>query len=502
MKAAADKKQRPDDGSRRRLWTRLLLAYLVPVTLIVCGIGYLAYRAARVALERELAHSLEAAARTAVLLVGKPRALRLSPGDEGSRTYANLSRKLGELKSSVQAESIYLFERDERALVDSDRRFPIGDKIGTLAANRAELKDVFRGECRASVLFYGDDGHVYKSGFAPVLIDGRAVAAVGVDGSAHFFEQLLELGRTLALVGIAAVVLLVLISLFVSRRITRPIDRLAALARAIGRGELDRQVQVETNDEIGILAGTLDEMRKSIRERDQQLQMMLSGIAHEVRNPLGGMALFVGILAEDLAGDEQALGHVKRIRTELDYLSRVVNDFLDFARKRPLEKEKIDPAEMCEQLRELIEPELAARQLSLRVEIAPGSGNIFADRERLRSVLLNLLRNAVQASPDGGEVVLALSGGDGEFVIEVGDSGAGIDEDKSERIFEPFFTGRQQGTGLGLSLVKKIVDAHGGEVSFKSEPGRGTTFSVSLPAERSDSPAIQEEQHGKHSDNR
>ncbi len=482
MSAKADMQQRSNNGNPRRLWTRLLLAYLIPVTIITCGIGYLAYRAARVALERELASSLESAARTAAMLVGKPRALRLSPGDEGSRTYSNLVQKLAALKKAVRAESIYLFDRDERALVDSDGRFPIGERIGLLAADRNELKDVFRGYCRASLLFSGKDGRLYKSGFAPVLIEGKVVAAVGADGSARFFEQLADLGRTLALTGIVAIVLLVLVTLFVSRRITRPIDRLALMARAIGRGELDRQVEVETNDEIGILARTLDEMRKSIRERDRQLQMMLSGIAHEVRNPLGGMALFVGILAEDLAENAQAAQHVERIRTELDYLSRVVSDFLDFARARPLEKQDLDPQEESEQLRELMAVDLSKKNVSLRIEIAPATGRLYADRERLRRVLLNLLRNAVQASPPGGEVVIAMARNGAGFSIDISDSGAGIDEDKRERIFEPFYTGRQQGTGLGLSLARKIVKAHGGELSFTSEPGRGTTFSLFLPA--------------------
>jgi signal transduction histidine kinase len=488
MKAKADKKLRSKDGNPRRLWTRLLLAYLIPVTIITGGIGYLAYRAARVALERELAYSLESAARTAAMLVGKPRALRLSPGDENSRTYSNLTLKLGDLKKAVQAESIYLFDREERALVDSDGRFPIGERIGSLAASRSELRQVFQGRCRSSLLFTGKDGRIYKSGFAPVLIEGKVVAAVGADGSARFFEQLADLGRRLALVGIVAVALLVLVTLFVSRRITRPIDRLAVMARAIGRGELDRKVEIETNDEIGILARTLDEMRKSIRERDRQLQMMLSGIAHEVRNPLGGMALFVGILAEDLAEDSKAAQHVERIRTELDYLSRVVSDFLDFARERPLEKENIDPRQESEQLREMMTADLSGKNLSLRIDIAPAGGKLYADRERLRRVLLNLLRNAVQASAPGGEIVLAMAGNSSGFKIDITDSGSGIEQDKRDRIFEPFYTGRQQGTGLGLSLVKKIITAHGGEVSFTSEPGRGTTFSVFLPAERT-SPA-------------
>ena len=103
---------------RRRLWIKLLIAYLIPIAFIVSGIGYLAYRAARVAMENQLGESLISVARVAANLVGKPRAVRLAPGDDESRTYTTLKQKLNDLKEAAQAESIYLFDLDERALVD------------------------------------------------------------------------------------------------------------------------------------------------------------------------------------------------------------------------------------------------------------------------------------------------------------------------------------------------------------------------------------------------
>ncbi|MBW1807218.1 MAG: HAMP domain-containing histidine kinase [Deltaproteobacteria bacterium] len=480
--------QKTTDSSRlafrRRLWIKLLIAYLIPVAFIVSGIGYLAYRAARVAMENQLGESLISAARVAATLVGKPRAVRLAPGDEESRTYTTLKQKLRNLKEAAQAESIYLFDLDERALVDSDGVFSIGEPIVKLAADRLELKAVFAGANSSSVLFRGLYGRLYKTGFSPVRIDGEIVAAVGVDGSARFFGPLAELGRTLAVVGIVALALVVLATLYISRRITRPVGRLAQAAKVIGQGELDREIEVETLDEIGVLAHTLNEMRKSIRERDQQLQMMLSGIAHEVRNPLGGIALFVGLLKEDLADNATALGHITRINTELDYLARVVNDFLDFARKRPLELEELSPEAESEEIRSLLAADIEQAQVDFVTEISGEVGRVLVDREKIRRALLNLVRNAIQASGSGGRVKLSIWQTDQEVTFAVSDTGPGIDEDSRKRIFEPFFTTRQKGTGLGLALVKRIVDAHGGVLSLDSEPGKGATFSLRLPLKR------------------
>jgi signal transduction histidine kinase len=464
------------------LWIKLLLAYLVPVALILTGIGYLAYRAARVTMENQLGDALISVARTAVSLVGKPRALRLAPGDEQTRTYANQKEKLQHLQAAARVESIYLFDQNGRALVDSSGMFAIGEPVMKLAADSAELREVFGGADRSSVLFADDRGRLYKTGFAPVRLEGRVVAAVGVDGSARFFGPLSSLGRILLLVGVVALALVAAVTLLVSRLITRPLDRLAQSARRIGRGELDQEIEVETSDEIGVLAHTLNETRKSIHARDRQLQMMLSGIAHEVRNPLGGMALFAGLLKEELGDHPTGRKHLEKISTELDYLSRVVNDFLDFARERPLDLEDLDPRVELEQVEHLSVSELQPAGVELEFEVVSGVKQVRWDRERMRRALLNLVRNAIQASRPGGAVAIRLENDGTDLLLSVSDDGCGIPEGKCGQVFEPFYTSRQQGTGLGLALVKKIVEAHGGSIYFTTQAEKGTTFTLRLPA--------------------
>jgi signal transduction histidine kinase len=437
-----------------------------------------------VALEEQFGDSLVAVARSAAQLVSKPYAVQLAPGDEPSRTYKNLRDKLAALKEAAKVQQIYLVDPQEHALLDSNGTFAIGEPIVKLAANRAELKEALAGFARASVLFADREGQLFKTGFAPVRIDGEVRAVIGVDGSARFFEPLGEMGRTLWLAGALALALAILTTWFVSRRITRPLGRLAEAARAIGQGDLARPVQPETTDEIGFLARTLNEMRQSIEERDQQLQMMLSGIAHEVRNPLGGMALFAGLLKEEVAGNATALEHLRRINTELDYLARVVNDFLDFARKRPVETTEADPRQEAEEIKQLCEGDLQRSQVRLEIRVDPAVGVVVWDRERMRRVMLNLVQNALQASPAGSTVLLSLERAAGGIRLRVTDSGHGIPEDKRPLIFRPFFTTRQQGTGLGLALAKKIAEAHGGTISFTSTAGAGTTFELWLPEPR------------------
>jgi signal transduction histidine kinase len=306
------------------------------------------------------------------------------------------------------------------------------------------------------------------------------VAAVGVEGSAEFYGVLARLRRYLFLTGAVIALLIAGASVLFARRITRPLRVLVREARRIGGGDLAHPIAATSRDEVGLLAGTMNEMREALSQRDQHMQMMLSGIAHEVRNPLGGIELFSGLLRDDLSGDADKLQHVQRIERELHYLKKVVGDFLDYARRVPPTIARADLGHLVGEVAELLAKDAADRQVQLSA--LPGE-DVAArcDPEQTRRVLINLVRNAIQATPAGGRVTLRCGvDGDSPF-CEVADSGAGIAPELLAKIFTPFFTTREKGTGLGLALAKKIVDDHGGSLSVLSTPGEGSTFRVSLP---------------------
>jgi signal transduction histidine kinase len=210
---------------------------------------------------------------------------------------------------------------------------------------------------------------------------------------------------------------------------------------------------------------------------------MLSGIAHEVRNPLAGMELFTGILRDELPEGDERRAHVDRIGRELGYLSRVVSEFLDYARRPAPELGEVDLAAVAADVAELMQAEAERAGVGLAVE-AGAPVPCRADAVQLRRAALNLARNAVQAAagcdPPGAVRLRAWRDG-GDALLEVWNTGPPIPAEIRDRIFEPFFTTREKGTGLGLAFVREIVTDHGGSLEVESDAD-GTRFRVRLSA--------------------
>jgi signal transduction histidine kinase len=452
---------------RGRVVRKLLLATVAPALLVLASFGALAHEVARRSLEVELSRRLATAAAGAALLVFPEQIEASGAGDEGSATYANLRNALARAKTQLGVRRVLLVARDLGGRGDTDGLVGLGARAHELEADAAEIERAIAGAPTAAPLFWGHDGRPYKRGYAAV---GQAGVVV-VEGSADYFDELARFRKRLIAGGLVGVALIVVLAVLVSTRITRPLDRLAAAAERIGRGDLGAAVPVETRDEVGQLAQRLDEMRAALAARDERLQMMLAGIAHEVRNPLGGLELYAGLLREGLDGQPERLAEVGRIAREIDYLKTVVTEFLEYARRPAPHVEPFPVRPLLDEVAELAGP-------SVRTDASP---DLVArgDRGQLRRALLNLARNAVTAAGSSGAVVLAAEPVPSGVAWEVRDSGPGIRADLREKIFHPFFTTREKGTGLGLAFVREIVRDHGGDVTVDSAPEGGARFRFS-----------------------
>lgn len=213
---------------------------------------------------------------------------------------------------------------------------------------------------------------------------------------------------------------------------------------------------------------------------------MAAVVAHEVRNPLAGIKGVLQVVGQRLpphSGDRQAL---QQATLRLDSLQGLTEELLLFARPRPPEPTTLDLLTLVRETAELLRSDPG--HAGLCVEVRGEAGELRGDPQQLRTVILNLLRNAAEAAGARSRVVVDVRDGGDRVELRVEDGGPGVPEEQRERVFEPFFTTRARGTGLGLAIVRRVVEAHGGEVAVESAPGGGACFRVRLP--RGASPPI------------
>jgi len=295
------------------------------------------------------------------------------------------------------------------------------------------------------------------------------------------FESLLVIGSTVLLVvGLATVVL------GVRSLVLRPVYDLQEAMRRFRTGDAEAKAREGPASEVRELAATFNDMADTITHQRRDLLTFLAGIAHDLRNPLSALKMAVHALERDPAAITPE--RFRRLDRQIDRLTRMVGDLLDAARieagQLELQLEDMDLREAAQTIVDLYTPTTATHEVSLRAPDRPVI--IRGDSLRIEQVFSNLLSNAIKYSPTGGPVEVSVAADGKEAALAVSDQGVGIPPEDLSNIFMPFqrrgaTAAIAPGVGLGLSIVRRIVDAHGGRIDVESTPGIGSTFQVRLP---------------------
>lgn len=284
------------------------------------------------------------------------------------------------------------------------------------------------------------------------------------------------------------------VALLAARRVTRPLAQLTGAAEAVGRGERPAStVSVRSRDEIGTLTAAFNRMAADLKRAERELVdaakfsfvgELAAGVAHEVRTPLGVLRSSAQLLESSLKlEDDESRELLRLLQEEVDRIERVVSALLELGRPRQMHLEPSPLGQILFRAADFVDAQARHKHITIqRRSIMDPDPVIHCDPELIYQVALNLLVNAVQILPHGGSIEIALlSTRDGYAGFEVRDNGPGMTDEVRARVFEPFFTRREGGAGLGLTFVQRVVHEHRGRVSVESEPGRGTVFRVNLP---------------------
>jgi signal transduction histidine kinase len=261
--------------------------------------------------------------------------------------------------------------------------------------------------------------------------------------------------------------------------IDSPARRVGVSVEVIGEGDtrmgtLVKFKDLESRERIGT--------QLQVSERLANLGRITAGVAHEVKNPLNSMRIWLENLKASLPDvDGLPLQAVRVLDSEIDRLDSVVKRFLDFTRPPEMHQEELNLQEILEEVLAVERPEFSKANIKIEARLAPDVPNVLVDKPLLRQGLINLMVNALEAMPDGGQLFVALRRRGEMAEIEIRDTGRGIAPEHRQRIFQLFFTTRKGGSGIGLASTFRTIQLHNGSIEFESEVGRGTTFRIDLP---------------------
>lgn len=352
--------------------------------------------------------------------------------------------------------------------------------------------------------------------YQPVIEQGRVVGGVRLTVSLASARERLRSSRRffLAYFVLDFLLLLAFGSYLLSRSVAQPIRKLLGATRRITAGDLGVTVQIQGSTEVAELSDAFNTMTVALREKRVEVEekvaslkwankelveargeairsekmasvgLLAAGMAHEIGTPLAAIMGYSAILAEELAADPEKSDYLRRITDESRRIDRIVRGLLDYARPKGARREEVSVPQLLEKVVELLSTQGVLKHLEVSVETEPGLPSLFADPYQLEQLLINLIMNARDAMPQGGKLWLKGTRSGADVVIEVIDSGHGMPPEHLSRVFDPFFTTKEpgKGTGLGLAIAARIAESCGGRLEVQSELGKGSRFTLTLPA--------------------
>jgi signal transduction histidine kinase len=415
--------------------------------------------------------------------------------------YQELRRDAGvqtALETALYSDDVVyaaILDREGTVIAHSNRarvgeRLPEGDDLRVLAeaSALAQLQAVYQTE---RMLEWRQ----------PLLLGDRPIAEIRVALSTLLARETLDSSlEPAALAALAALAGAIFVAVVLAQVVVRPIHVIRSGLSRLGKGDLGATLDLKGDEfkDLGdVFASVTNQLKAAIPDSAKRAQLLelsrrvtalgrlTAGVAHEVKNPLNAMTIHLELLKQKLSAGTQAGAietHVDIISREIRRLDDVVQGFLKFARPEELTLKPVPPGELIDEVLKTLAVEANVTGVALESAVSPDLPSIEADPGIFRQALLNLAKNAVQAMPNGGTLTMAAAPTkDGRVEIRVADTGVGIPPEHLAKIFDLYFTTKQSGTGIGLSLVYRTVQLHNGDIDVESTPGVGTTFVIKMP---------------------
>ncbi len=384
------------------------------------------------------------------------------------------------------------------SIIDASGPFPQAEKLMPLISRAEQLA----GETSETITWTADRASAETFHVIPLAGRHQEILGMFLVGSSRSEQVKLEKYiRSAALIAAGVGILLgIALSGWAASRVTRPVEQLAAASRQVAAGNWNVRVEAKSQDELGQLGSAFNQMTQHlVEQRDRLVQAervaawreLARRLAHELKNPLFPLQITVENLLRAREGDAAQFEEVfhesaTTLLAELGTLRTIIGRFSDFAKMPAPQLQAVNVNDVVRGALRLFEAQFTApgkSPITTKIDLDDNLGPIQADPDLLHRAVQNLILNALDAMPSGGTLALGTRQNADGIRLEVSDTGKGLTPEECERLFTPYYTTKQHGTGLGLAIVQSVVSDHGGKISVESEPERGTSFLIDLPAE-------------------
>jgi signal transduction histidine kinase len=413
------------------------------------------------------------------------------------RDFLITQRKQERSEEHVHVKRILVVDSEDK-VVDSSEETDIDKTFKQLGFGSIDQGNAFETTNKQNAEQIGiGENKIFKF---PVLTATGTVYLVIVFSAESLTELLQASSYYRILITSLVLLIAILISLALILEFTRPVNKLIEAAQRVAEGDFEIYLPVKRRDELGRLMAVFNEMVKGLRERkvlEEKLKRaeqsavvgrLASGIAHEIKNPLNYMSLTIDYLRGKFAptdedAKEKFLDKMDGIKDEIKSLDKLVRNFLSFGRPLKLDFKPLVLRDLIENILNLSNEQAIQQGIAIILDEQSQIPIIQADIEQIKSCFSNLIFNAQQAMPNGGNLTITFSNRNEGAEVKIMDTGVGIAPENLEKIFEPYFSTKETGTGLGLALVKRIIEAHYGTIKVESSLGEGTIFRVWFPTQ-------------------
>lgn len=430
----------------------------------------------------------------------------------------------GEKYKDREIGTVTIFQNDLR--ISTNVRNKDGSRaLGTRISKEVEMAVLKEGRSWTDRAFVVNDWYI--TAYEPIRDINNEIIGILYVGMLEkpYIDNTNRLMFTFTIMASLCVVLLLVILNFFTTRIIKPLHKMVAATKSIASGDLSHKVEINSSDELGYLAESFNSMidnlkeanlkllewgktlEKKVEERTKELTAMqahlvqseklaslgklAAGIAHEINNPLGGILIYSHLLLEDTDKKSPNYENLRKIVKETSRCKDIVKGLLEFARPKEPEMSSVDINEVVEKSLSIVERQVLFQNIEIKKNYDANLPRTVADGSQLQQVFTNIIINAAEAMDGKGTLTITtkLDNEGKNICISFTDTGHGMSEEDKKRIFEPFFTTKEvgKGTGLGLSISYGIIQKHAGKIDVESEPGKGSTFAVSIPVKLEDS---------------